>query len=430
MTVRPALSIVVPTNGRPGPIRRLLRALTRQQHAPAFEVTIVADGVVPAATGVGDPGAWPYTVHVVTQPHAGAAKARNNGAARAASDLLLFMDDDVEPGPGVVAAHVAFHARQSRRIGTGELVPHSIHGGTIGAALCGWWEVMGDALADPRHRFTFRDVLTGHCSMSRRTFDEIDGFDPSLRCHEDFDFGFRALERGFDIGFVRDAHAVHHDDSDLNKIVRRKFDEGIASVQLIAKHPRLFRSLVIGRPVVQGRVAKMVRNAAAGQSTVSSLIPPALRLGMRTFDALSMRDKWRVSLDMLMDHAFWSGVVQAAGGSQQVRAIREQTGPVPRAALVVDLAPGLERAERVIDESRPHALRVMFGEHLVGELEDEPGAERLRGVHLRPILLKNMAPSLAIAALRSGLLPEVFHGVAGHAEFATVRADTGAGQAA
>jgi hypothetical protein len=51
-------------------------------------------------------------------------------------------------------------------------------------------------------------------------------------------------------------------------------------------------------------------------------------------------------------------------------------------------------------------------------------------VHLRPILLKNMAHSLAIAAQRSDFLPEVFDGVAGHAEVAAVPGDAGAGQAA
>ena len=430
MTAPPSLSIVVPTSGRPGPLRGLLRALARQQRAPSFEVVIVGDGIASTATGVGDPGAWPFAVHVVEQPHAGAARARNNGAARAAAELLVFIDDDVEPGPGVVAAHVAFHAGQSRLVGTGELEPRSIHGGTVGAALCGWWEVMGDALADPRHRFSFRDVLTGHCSMSKRTFDELDGFDESLRCHEDFDFGYRAIEQGFDVRYVRDAHAVHHDDSDLDKIVRRKFDEGIASVQLVAKHPRMLRSLVIGRHDPAGRMAQFIRRAAVDQSAVSGLIPPALGIGLRTFDLLSMRDKWRVSLDLLMDHAFWRGVVHAAGGSRRVRAIREQDGPAPRPSLVVDLAPGLEQAERTIDQSRPHALRVMLGEQVVGELDDEPGGERLRGVHLRPLLLKYFPASLAIAAERAGLLPGVFQGIAGHADFAAAPADTGAGQAA
>jgi len=290
---------------------------------------------------------------------------------------------------------------------------------------------MGDALADPRHRFSFRDVLTGHCSMSRRVFDAIGGFDVSLQCHEDFDFGYRAIEQGFDVRYVRDAHAVHHDDSDLAKIVRRKFDEGIATVQLVSKHPQLFRTLPIGRPAAGGRVQELVRRVAVRQAPLSRLIPSALRAGMRTFDALSMRDKWRVSLDLLMDYAYWRGVATGAGGRREIRALCEQVEQVWRPPLVVDLALGLEQAERMIDESRPHALRVVLGEHLVGDLPDEPGAERLRGVHLKPLLVKLFGPSLARAALRAGLLPDVFQAcAAGDGEAAAAPADTGAGQAA
>ena len=353
----------------------------------------------------------------------GAATARN-GAAVAVSDVLLFLDDDVEPGAGVVAAHVAFMPASRDWWARANSCRTPRMAATIGAALCGWWETMGDALADPRHRFSFRDVLTGHCSMSKRAFDAIGGFDVSLRCHEDFDFGFRAIEQGFDVRYVREAHAVHHDDSDLKKIVGRKFDEGIASVQLISKHPRMLRMLLIGRPAGVGRLQKLIRRAAVGQTALSGSSRRAspghadLRCPQHTRQVASL-------LDLSWISRTGAPVASVAGGSQGIRAIREQVEPVSRPPLVVDLALVSSRPNGMIDDSRPHALRVVIGEHLVGDLEDEPGAERLRGAHLKPILLKAFAPSWRGTALRAGSASGSVPRRRGTWEVSAAQADTG-----
>ena len=101
----PLLSIIVPTIGRPASMARLLRSLSAQRGAPAFEVVVVADGVAPAATGTGDPRGWPFELRVTACEGRGAAAARNTGARAATSHVLLFLDDDVELDEGTVAAH-------------------------------------------------------------------------------------------------------------------------------------------------------------------------------------------------------------------------------------------------------------------------------------------------------------------------------------
>jgi hypothetical protein len=120
------------------------------------------------------------------------------------------------------------------------------------------------------------------------------------------------------------------------------------------------------------------------------------------FEALSMRDKWRTALERLMDYWYWRGVATAA----RIDEFRSRV-VTPPVEVTIDLLGGLERAEGELDRVRPQSLRLTIGSELIGEMPPVPGAEPLRGVHLRPLLLKVFAQETAAAAMRAGLLPEV-----------------------
>lgn len=404
----PRLSLVVPTIGRPASLLRLLRSLSSQRAAPPFEVVVVADGIPIASAGVGDARGWPFDVRVIQSVGRGASAARNTGVAAAASPILVFVDDDLELLETTVAAHAAFHAAGAQLIGAGGLAPEPVETGLLGSALAGWWELIEERLNDPRHRFTFRDLLTGHCSMRVSTFDRVGGFDESLRCHEDFDFGYRALQEGLSIRRVPGADARHHDGSTLRKILTRKRDEGRAGVQLADRHPPLRRALPLGQPLVDGRLALLAHRAAIGHGRAGALVPLACVGAMRLFEALRMRDKWRVALERAMDYWYWRGVREQAGSRAAVDAQRpggDTHGSGP--PLEVDLVHGLALAEARLDSERPASLRIHLDGRLVGVVPAVAGAEPLRGVHLRPLLLKYLLPGYVRAAAAAGLMPEV-----------------------
>lgn len=401
------LSVVVPTCGRPASLRRLLTALDRQSDPPPFDVIVIVDGQKSGSLDAAVHGEWPFPLGVYEQDAAGPAVARNSGAARARGEILLFLDDDVEPGAATLAAHDRFHSESPWSIGAGDLEPAPVAHGFIGAALRGWWEGMCDRLHNPRHRFTFRDLLTGHCSMPRALFDRLGRFDPELRCHEDFELGYRAIAAGIDLRRVRGADAWHRDDTDLRKILARKFDEGIADVQLVERHPALLRALPLGQSLAAGRMAALVHDEALAGSARGARLARSLGRKMDLFERLSMRDKWRDALERAMDYWYWRGAATGAKGGDAVRALRARVDPPGAEPLHVDVGEGLEPAERHIDRERPAGIRVTLAGEPVCVLDERPGAERLRGVHLRPLLLKGYPVDFAAAAARAGLLPDV-----------------------
>src|SRR5439155_10382038 len=104
------LSVVVPTLNRRDAVLRLLRALGRQSAAPtSYEAIVVVDGSTDGTAEAVAEHAAPFALRRVVQPQSGLAAARNAGARAATGDVVLFLDDDMEPSPGLVAAHLERH---------------------------------------------------------------------------------------------------------------------------------------------------------------------------------------------------------------------------------------------------------------------------------------------------------------------------------
>jgi glycosyltransferase involved in cell wall biosynthesis len=104
---------------------------------------------------------------LVELPGRGPALARNRGAELARAPLLLFLDDDVEPLGGWLAAHVEQHERSPGGAVIGSYPPLPTRGGEFRRVVRHWWMQHFDELERPGHRFAFSDLLTGNISMSR-----------------------------------------------------------------------------------------------------------------------------------------------------------------------------------------------------------------------------------------------------------------------
>jgi len=278
----PALSVVIPTVGRPEAARRCLEALAAEHdEGSALEVLLVDDTPPEDARApIELPAGLP--VALLRSHGAGAGAARNLGAAAARTDVLLFLDDDLVARPGLVAAHLAHHrAGEEGRVvvGYSKPLPPRRNLAAIGAAL--WWEDHFRGKRDAA-AMTFVEALSGNMSITRKAWERVGPFDPSfgrLR-REDWEWGIRVLAAGVAIVYEPAAIAAHEYRMQTGPRIAAARDEGAGDAVLVGRHPaalgslpaaRLPRRLVTGwRPALallllrSGRVRRMAVVALNG----------------------------------------------------------------------------------------------------------------------------------------------------------------------
>ena len=107
----PAISVVIPTRGRPAALARAVRSLFRQDGVDTsrLELVIVDNDVArsaePAAADLAAEA--PFPLQYLCEPTAGVASARNAGVMASRAPLIAFLDDDEEASPGWLAALAA-----------------------------------------------------------------------------------------------------------------------------------------------------------------------------------------------------------------------------------------------------------------------------------------------------------------------------------
>jgi len=235
--------VVVPTRDRPDRLARCLLALDAQSEPP-HEVVLVDDGSADHGAVLAAVGERPR-VRVVRGAGEGPARARNLGAAAAASEVVCFTDDDCRPGPGWVAALV-----------------DAVAGGAPAAAGPTW-------NARPRDRFAAASQLvTNHLAATSRAtgapfaptsnlavragvlaevpFDE--GF--PLAAGEDREWCDRLATAGHRLAWAPDAWVEHHQDLPPRAFWRQqvRYGRGAAHLRSLGDHrvqrPRFYAGLL------------------------------------------------------------------------------------------------------------------------------------------------------------------------------------------
>lgn len=317
-----SISVVIPTHDRRRSLIRTLAALAGQAPVAPDEVIVVCDGCTDgsaqAVRGLG----MPYAVRVLEQPQSGPAVARNAGVEAARHEVVVFIDDDVVPEPGFLAAHWTVHADDPQAVVIGPLL-----------APAGWgqpwirWEMRtvvrqyglmeaGDFRPGPRQ------LYTGNASVRRRHLVAAGGFDPAFRRAEDVELGFRLQAAGLRFVFQPRAAAEH--------LAERSFESWLSAARQYGRN-----DVVLGRarnrPDMLSAIAReyherhpLTRLAAWAALTLPELPRPATR-GVRTA-ALAAQ---RLGLDAVahaacaagFSYQYWLGVAEEVGGRGATRAL-------------------------------------------------------------------------------------------------------------
>lgn len=414
----PAVSIIIPTHNRSASVRRTLDALCRQNYpASQFEVRVVADGCVDNTVQMLQHYEAPFTLHIIQEGRpaegvgTGPPAARNAGAKKARGGLLLFLDDDVEPSPALVGEHVLAH--ENRKQGGVVVAPYPPAFPKVGflqMQLRAWWEGVFEAFSRPGHRFTYKDLLSGNLSIDAHLFARMGGFDehPDIFSHEDYEFGVRLIKAGVPFASAPGALARHHEVSDLHRVIRRKRREGVADVYLARLHPEISETLPLVRPWLTGigpQTTGILKRLAFTPSGVRETLFALLRNNLRLLERMRLRDEWNRFSALLQAYAYWCGVAESVKSHRTFNRLladieKHIAATPPAVPLQIDLQLGIETAERRLDEERPSAAKLHVGPRAVGLIPAKPGAEPLKGAHLRPILATTLAvPFLEALAL-------------------------------
>ncbi|ODP36475.1 glycosyltransferase family 2 protein [Sphingomonas turrisvirgatae] len=393
----PQITIVVPTHNRRDLMIQMLDALERQgADTPPFELIAVADGCRDGTATMLAAHPATFPIRVIELPGNGPAHARNAGAAASRADLLLFLDDDVLPLPGAVAAHWRAHRDQpgGAVVGPYPPAPHASED-IFRLRIRGWWTRHFAALASPGHRFGFRDLLTGNLSMSRALWDRVGGLDPQFaRAREDLELGARLIAHGVAIRYAPDAFGWHHEHatSSLASACRRAFEEGRSDARMLLKHPHLHGALDIARSAERRRrrLARFILTDR--RATFLERLTPIARGALSLCRTLHFDTAYDRLFAQLHRYLYHRGAV--AGVDGRWWKLASIARPDPAVPLVLDLGEGIEHVEQSITAARPAAVRLLFNGAELGMLPEQAGAEPWHGRHLRPALVERHGPAL------------------------------------
>ena len=270
------VTVVVPSYGRPGRVRRCLQALARLDY-PDCRVVIVDDGspepIAPIAAPFGE------RVRVIRQANAGPARARNAGVAAASTELIAFTDDDCEPGPGWLHALVAAHARD----------PGALVGGrTVNGLPDNAFSSASQALVDYLYAYNGeRDAgsaffTTNNLLFSRSGFEAVGGLDASFTeaAAEDRELCLRWRRSGRALRYAPDAVVAHAHDLTLGGFWRQHAAYGAGAYRLHRvldaggdarpkREPARFYSGILLHPWRSGAPAPLGQSALLGLSQVA-----------------------------------------------------------------------------------------------------------------------------------------------------------------
>jgi GT2 family glycosyltransferase len=304
------VSIVVPTFQRRDSVLRLLASLSGQTlPADHFEVIVSVDGSTDGTADAVRAHETGFRKLVLEQENRGRAAACNRAIHASAGEVVIILDDDMEPRPRMVEAHLEHHRREGR-VGVLGAVPISRDraAGTVARFVADKFNAhlskLGSATA-----IGVRDFYTGNFSARRQLLLSVGGFDESFRIYgnEDVELAVRLLESGVRLVYSPDAAAAQSYDKSFRELAADTVAKGRTAVICAEKHPAVVQQLRIGTFERGSRRWRAVRSLALRLDSRTGILRRAI-VGLgewlgRAPDAVAW-PYYRRALELL----FWAGV--------------------------------------------------------------------------------------------------------------------------
>jgi glycosyltransferase involved in cell wall biosynthesis len=285
----PELSVVIPTYNRKEILLKALAAYQQQSSsAEIVEILVLDDGSTDGTAEAVAEFSQRAVNHIryFRLTHRGQAAARNHGIREARGKLLLLGDDDIVPGPHLVAEHLAWHEKYPEPfvavLGLVECAPEVkptpfMEWLAKDGVLFGYGHLSPGESADFRYFYS--------CNLSLKTaFVRKNGmFEEDFKGYgfEDIELGYRLQKRGLRLLYNRAAVGYHH------KFI--SFADACRRAKVVAAALKLFENKGAGmvfalmeaqeRTGLAGRLKRLsVRTLVPFLSPIKPLLDSQLRL--------------------------------------------------------------------------------------------------------------------------------------------------------
>lgn len=208
------VSVIVPTYNGGSKIGFLLDSLLKQS-CGNFELIVVIDGSTDNTREVLTSYGERFScLQVESQKNQGRSIAKNRGAKLAQGDLLIFYDDDMIPPPTSIEQHIDFHKHHFGLL-CGDVIEVA---GNQRSDLqnykawltAKWTGKYGDGITRMSEEGLF--FTSANCSIPKKLFWQLNGFNPGLTDAEDYDLASRALQSGISVFFDKRNKAIHNEE--------------------------------------------------------------------------------------------------------------------------------------------------------------------------------------------------------------------------
>jgi GT2 family glycosyltransferase len=308
----PLLTIVIPTRNRRASVCRLLDALIRQTLSPLlFEVVVCDDGSSDGTAEGVAAMSLPYALRTLSQAPRGRAAACNAGIRISRGNVILLLDDDMEPATECLAAHLHAHESAERAAVLGSVPVVFTDASPPVVQLIGRkFAKHLQALARPGYVIGFRDFYSGNCSIRRSVLMDVGLFDEDFTMYgnEDGELAIRLMSAGVAFVFNTDAAASQHYEKDLARLAQDNIEKGRTAVLLAGKHPEAFSRLALATYDSGSRTWRLFRGLLLRATRLMPLTPRIVVWVVTAFETVNFPLPAR-GYERALEYFYWVGVL-------------------------------------------------------------------------------------------------------------------------
>lgn len=233
------LSIIIPTYNGKQKITNLLTEL-RKQSIQSFELIVVIDGSVDGtADAIKNEEAHFEHLKIINQANKGRAGSRNTGAKIAATNILLFIDDDMVPSPTLVADHLGAQATHDIVVGTLAAINEDANEEIMAFSRYKNEQMNAEIFAESNDKSTIPYITANNFSIKKDLFIAVGAFDERLNDAEDFELAVRLVDKNYKIFYSKNCLAYHTIFKTLEESANRSKEYRKGREALLRIHPNL-----------------------------------------------------------------------------------------------------------------------------------------------------------------------------------------------